>query len=186
MDAALEAVFAGAWALLARASVDPRHPARVVQLATRNADGAPRLRSVILRGVDQATRTVSAYTDRRSGKVAEIAAEPRVAVLAWDPEPRIQIRLSGRAEVLLTGPRWQAAWDAVPEAARRDYAQHRAPGTPCPAPPAGPGHPDPASHFAVLSVVVETLDWLRLAPEAHRRAGFVLDGGAPRGTWLVP
>lgn len=186
MDAALEAVLAGAWALLAKAAADPRRPARVIQLATRGMDGAPRLRSVILRGADQATRTLSAYTDRRSGKVAEIAAEPRVAVLAWDPGARVQIRLTGRATLHLAGPARQVAWDAVPPAARRDYAQEDAPGTPCPAPPGAPAHADPARHFAVLTVMVETLDWLRLAPEPHRRAGFILDGDAPRGTWLVP
>lgn len=186
MDATLAAALAAAWALLAKAAAEPRHPARVVQLATRGTDGAPRLRSVILRGADPATRTLSAYTDRRSGKVAEIAAEPRAAVLAWDTEARVQIRLTGRAELRLAGPAWQAAWDALPEAARRDYAQQGAPGTPCPAPPGAPAHPDLARHFAVLTVTVETLDWLRLAPEPHRRAGFVLDGDAPRGTWLVP
>jgi pyridoxamine 5'-phosphate oxidase len=186
MDETLAATLASAWTLLANAAADPRHSARVIQLATRGPNGAPRLRSVILRGADQATRTLSAYTDRRSGKVAEIAAEPRVAVLAWDAQARIQIRLAGRAELLLAGPAWQAAWDTVAETARRDYAQAGAPGTPCAAPPDEPAHPDPARHFAVLTVMVETLDWLRLAPEPHRRAGFVLDGDAPRGTWLVP
>lgn len=98
MDVALEAVLGGAWALLTRASADRRHPARAVQLATRGADGAPRLRSVILRGADAAARRARFHTDRRSAKVAEIAADPRVALLLWDPRSRVQLRLAGIGE----------------------------------------------------------------------------------------
>jgi pyridoxine/pyridoxamine 5'-phosphate oxidase len=88
MDATLEGTLASAWALLARAAADPRHPCRVVQLATVGLDGAPRLRSVILRGIEPAMRVLRLHTDRRSAKAAEIAVEPRVALLAWEARAR--------------------------------------------------------------------------------------------------
>lgn len=186
MDATLEAALASAWALLTGATVDPRHPCRIVQLATTGADGAPRLRSVILRGVDPAARVLRLHTDRRSAKVAEIAAEPRVALLAWEPRARVQLRLAGRAALLVDGPVWQAAWDAVPPSARRDYAQRNPPGTPVPGPPTSATLADPAQHFAVILLTVDRLDWLRLVPGAHRRAAFDWHVDAVRGTWLVP
>jgi hypothetical protein len=186
MDATLAKILASAWALLGGAAADPRHPCRIVQLATAGRDGAPRLRSVVLRGVDAAARVLRLHTDRRSAKVAEIAAEPRVALLAWDPRARMQLRVAGRAEVLTHGPAWQAAWEATPVGSRSDYAQADPPGTPAAAPPGAPRHPDPVRNFAVILLTVDRLDWLRLAPEAHRRAGFTWDGELPRGTWLVP
>ncbi|WP_439577480.1 pyridoxamine 5'-phosphate oxidase family protein [Elioraea sp.] len=186
MDETLEEALASAWALLVRAAGDPRHPCRVVQLATNGSDGAPQLRSVILRGVDPASRVLRLHTDRRSAKVAEITAAPRVALLAWEPRTRVQLRLVGGAETLTDGPVWQAAWQATPAASRRDYAQASPPGTPCHGPPAAPGGAGPARNFAVILFTVDRLDWLRLAPGAHRRAGFASDGDVLRGTWLVP
>lgn len=186
MDAALEVVLAGAWALLARAAAEPRHPARVVQLATRGADGAPRLRSVILRGADAAARNVRFHTDRRSAKVAEIAADPRVALLAWDPRSRVQLRLAGRAEVITDGPEWEAAWESVPATARRDYAAPLPPGIPLAAPAPTKGALDPAAQFALVILAVEALDWLSLERHGHRRARFILSGEPAHATWLVP
>lgn len=186
MDATLAETLASAWALLVRAAADPRHPCRVVQLATTGRDGAPQLRSVILRGVDPAARVLRLHTDRRSAKVAEIAAEPRIALLAWEARARVQLRLAGRAVVLTDGPAWQAAWDAVPPPARHDYAQRDPPGTFVLQPPAAPGSEDPARNFAVILLTVDRLDWLRLAAGVHRRAGFAWEGDAAQGTWLVP
>lgn len=186
MDTALAEILVGAWALLLRAAADPRHPCRIVQLATAGRDGAPRLRSVVLRGVDPAARVLRLHTDRRSAKVAEIAAEPRVALLAWDPRARMQLRAAGRAEILTHGPAWQAAWEATPVESRSDYAQVDPPGTPAMAPPGAPRHPEPERNFAVILLTVDRLDWLRLAPGAHRRAGFIWLCDLPRATWLVP
>jgi hypothetical protein len=186
MDATLAESLASAWALLVRAAADPRHPCRIVQLATAGRDGAPRLRSVILRGVDPAARVLRLHTDRRSAKVAEIAAEPRVALLAWDPRARMQLRLAGAAAVLTAGPVWRAAWEATPVGSRVDYAQADPPGTLAAVPPGEPTHPQPMQNFAVILLTVDRLDWLRLARGAHRRAGFTWDGGAAQGSWLVP
>jgi hypothetical protein len=186
MDATLEETLASAWALLARAAADPRHPCRVVQLATVGLDRAPRLRNVILRGVNPAMRMLRLHTDRRSAKAAEIAVEPRVALLAWDARARVQLRLAGLATVLTEGSAWQAAWDSVPPAARRDYAQRDPPGTPVPELPAASGSTDPMRNFAVILLTVDGLDWLRLARGAHRRAGFTWDDDVLRATWLVP
>lgn len=186
MDETIQAALASAWALLVRAAADPRHPCRIVQLATTGRDGAPHLRNVILRGVDPGARVLRLHTDRRSAKITEIAAEPRVALLAWEPRARVQLRLAGRVAVLADGPVWQAAWDAMPIGSRLDYAQTDPPGTPAAAPPGEPSHPEPERNFAVILVTIDRLDWLRLARETHRRAGFTWDGDMVRGTWLVP
>jgi len=43
---------------------------------------------------------------------------------------------------------------------------------------------DARQNFAVLAVVVHTMEWLHLAPDGHRRARFT---SAPeQAVWLVP
>jgi hypothetical protein len=164
MDATLAEILASAWALLVRAAADPRHPGRIVQLATAGRDGAPRLRSVVLRGVDPVARVLCLHTDRA----------------------RMQLRLAGAAAVLTDGPVWRTAWEATPIGSRADYAQADPPGTLAAVPPGEPTHPQPMQNFAVILLTIDRLDWLRLAPGANRRAGFAWDSGAVQGSWLVP
>ena len=62
-------------------------------LATASGDGAPSVRMVLARGVDE--RGVAFYTNRLSRKGREIAANPRAAgAFHWAPLGR-QVRLAG-------------------------------------------------------------------------------------------
>jgi pyridoxamine 5'-phosphate oxidase len=65
-------------------------------LATADAAGHPSARVVLLRGVD--SRGLAFYTNRESRKAAELAANPRAAiVLHWKTTGR-QVRAEGRIE----------------------------------------------------------------------------------------
>ncbi len=62
-------------------------------LATASPDGCPSARAVLLRGLDE--RGLVLYTDTRSRKGAELAANPRAAlVFVWPPLER-QVRVEG-------------------------------------------------------------------------------------------
>lgn len=185
MDSTLAALLDDTWRGLVRAAADRRHPWRTPVLATVAADGAPNARTVVLRAADPATRTLRLHTDRRSAKAAELARDPRVTLVFWDPRARVQLRLRGRAEVLHEGPEHARAWAATPPAARRDYATRLPPGTPIAA-REDVAHGDGAANFAVIRVRVMTIDRLALAAEGHLRAGFAWEGDEPRATWLVP
>lgn len=185
MDPALAALLDDTWRGLVRAAADRRHPWRTPVLATVAADGAPNARTVVLRAVDPTTRTLRLHTDRRSGKVGEIAREPRLALVFWDPRARVQLRLRGPAEVLSDGPEHARAWAATPPAARRDYATREPPGTPIPS-PRDVARDDGEANFAVILVRAMTIDRLALAAEGHLRAGFAWEGDEPRACWLVP
>jgi pyridoxamine 5'-phosphate oxidase len=68
-------------------------------VATATTDGAPSARAVILRGLDR--RGFVFYTDTRSRKGRELAANPRAAVaLVWDELER-QVRAEGRVEAVI-------------------------------------------------------------------------------------
>lgn len=82
-----------AWWEEGRATGDPWADAMV--LATMSPDGAPSARAVILRGLDE--RGLLFFTDTRSAKAVELAANPRVAlVMLWSALER-QVRVVGQA-----------------------------------------------------------------------------------------
>ena len=182
LDAAREAAFA----MLARGVADRRHAFHTPTLATIGRDGGPRLRTLVLRGFDAASRALRLHTDARADKFAEIAADQRVSLMGYDAGQRVQIRLDARASLHTSDALGEAGWAASAEYSRMCYAIQPAPGTaaasPLPAPQdAASGRPN----FAVIRLEFHRMEWLWLAAEGHRRALFTWDG-APTATWLVP
>lgn len=178
---------AEAFRLLARGVADRRHPFHTPTLATIGADGAPRARTLVLRGFEAEARTLRLHTDTRSGKHAELEAEPRCALHAYDAGAQIQLRLTGRARLHRDDWLADAAWAASRPFSRLCYAAPDAPGSPVAAPPAAPREGDGRAHFAAIALVFDALDWLWLDATGHRRARFTWhDGAAPRAEWLAP
>lgn len=72
--------------------------AEATALATADAAGRPSARMVLLKGADE--RGFSFFTNRESRKAAELAANPRAAlVFHWQPLRR-QVRVEGRVELI--------------------------------------------------------------------------------------
>lgn len=139
-------------------------------LATASADGAPQVRSVILRDWDPGRGVLAFATDGRSAKVREIRADPRVALVLWDDAAQVQVRLAGRAAVVADpDERWRR-WDRLGPGTRRGYATTTPPG----AAVAGPVARDDDEaawfdRFAWVEVVVDRVDRLDLAADPHDR-----------------
>lgn len=173
---------------LAAGAADRRSAFHTPTLATRALDGAPSLRTVVLRRFDPAARVLSLHTDRRSPKAAEIAAEPRVALHGYDAGRQVQLRLAGTARLHVDGPLVDAAWAASRPTSRATYATAQAPGLPVAVPPAAPQDTEAGrENFAVVTLRVDTLDWLLLAIEGHRRARFAWDSaGVLQAAWVAP
>lgn len=128
------------WKTLTRATVDKKHPWRVVGFCTAGVSG-PDSRHVILRSVDSSLCELYFYTDVRSQKVKDLQHNDAVALLFWNPKSREQLRVKGVAEVVgvdgaesaeknvRAGELWTKHWAKVPDHAKRDYATVEAPGT---------------------------------------------------------
>lgn len=184
----LDGTLAEAFRLLSRGIADRRSPFHTPCLGSVDAAGAPVLRTVVLRGFDPAARQLRIHTDLRSGKAAELRANPAVALHGYDPAAQVQLRLSGTATLHAEDAVADAAWAASRPFSRRCYAIAEAPGTPCAAPPGAPAD-DAAGrpNFAAVLIAFDRLDWLWLAASGHRRARFAWDAdGTPAATWLVP
>ena len=122
----LDAVWSHAWARLlagARGRDDPFHQG---VLANAAADG-PQARYAVLRAVDPDAATVGFHTDRRSPKLPQLQADPRVSWCFFGHGE--QVRLRGRVVLHLDDATADAAWAACGRASRATYTVPLAPGT---------------------------------------------------------
>ena len=184
----LAAVRATALALLSRGVADRRHAFHTPTLATIGLNGAPRARTLVMRGFDTATRMVRLHSDNRSGKFAELARDPRATLQLYDAGGQVQLRLEGVATLHTDDAVADTAWEATRAFSRIIYGVAPGPGTAIAAPIPAPAD-DAAGrpHFGVILLRVRVLEWLWLAASGHRRARFDwLADGEERATWLVP
>ncbi len=193
----LDAILAGIWSALREGAADRKNPMRTPVLATRGADG-PRARTVVLRGSSEVDRALAAHADRRSDKIKELQACPRVTWCFYDAAAKVQLRVAAEAHVLTEGPLFEEAWARTGVMSRRNYLAESAPGTARSSP--GSGLPGPLEerspteeesvagkvHFALIRTVARDIDWLFLRARGHRRARFRWDGVEWAGQWLTP
>ncbi len=188
----LDATFAALWRLLAEGAAQGRGGFHLPTLATIGPDGAPRLRTVVLRAADPESGTLRFHCDRRSDKAAEIGANPAAALAAYDAAAKVQIRVEGRAALHTDDAVAEAAWDGSRAMSRVCYGAEPGPGT---ALPAGGAYalPDETSaaatgrpNFAAVLVRAERLDFLYLDRRGHRRAAWDRREAGWRGAWLAP
>src|SRR5262249_38718074 len=116
------------WGLL-KDAVERRSPFTAMQLATVGADGAPKLRTIILRRFDQVSGTIAFITDRRAAKVREIAANPHVSLAGYDPTSNLQLRTEGTATIVEDEFERNEVWAALRPHTHVLFSTPFAPGT---------------------------------------------------------
>jgi len=198
------------WTELSRAVGDKGHPWRVMALATVDAEGEAQARHVVLRETQPAQRQLLFYTDRRSPKVEQIRRQDRGTLLMWNPQRGWQLRLKVHLEIIDSGLEVSSRWARLAlSPAAQDYLSALPPGTPLPArlslgtspnavddessmtqaersqaaaPTLGGVAAIERGHFAMVKAHVQTIDWLELHPQGHRRALWRDDAW----TWITP
>lgn len=188
----LDATLVEAWRLLARGARDRRSAFHTPVLATLRADGRPTARTVVLRAADPDRRTLRFHTDRRSRKSAEIAADPRVSMHFYDAAAKVQLCVDGRASIHAEDEVADAAWRDTRPMSRLCYRVEPGPGTEIDKPNVlsqeSPGADGEAGreNFCAVTIAVESIEWLYLAAEGHRRAQFRWEQRILSANWLVP
>ena len=175
----VDAIEAEVWSQLGRAPRERGHEWRVGVLAT--TDGATAdARSIVLRDVDTLHHTLVFYADSRSPKVRQIAQHPHGTIVLWSAtlswQLRLRVHLSVETAGLAVSSRW-ARLKMSPGA--QDYLSPLPPGTVVDTPVPERGSRE---HFGVVTARIDTVDWLELHADGHRRAAFDADGRR----WLVP
>lgn len=178
--------------MLARGAKDRRAASHTYTVVTIGRDGTPQPRIVVNRGYDPQTRTLRFHTDARSHKLDELRADSRVAVHVYDAKAKIQLRIQAIATIHSDDALHQSAWDATRDFSRICYRVMSAPGDALDDPAvlgftAGERDDEGVENFIAVTLAIQSLEWLYLASQGHRRARFVWDeAGQMMQTWLVP
>lgn len=184
------------WSCLESGVGAQRSPFTMVQAATLGLDGAPKVRTIVLRQVSRADHRLSFHTDARSEKVVELRRDPRIAIVAYDLDSLVQIRAEGVATMCDDEAQRRAVWQSSRPHTLLLYRAPLRPGTPIESPEeahvtANPGTgtattDDGYRNFCLLHVTVTRIDWLDLARDGHRRAVFDVSDDGYEGRWIAP
>ncbi|MEP7294568.1 MAG: pyridoxamine 5'-phosphate oxidase family protein [Burkholderiales bacterium] len=180
--ATLPEIEAAVWEQLAAAVGETAHEWRTPVLATVNGEAAD-ARTVVLREVDAREKQFLFYTDERAGKVAQVLNHPHGTVVMWSRKLSWQLRCHVRLAVEMSGLSASSRWARVRlTPAAQEYLSAMPPGTPLPDVIHRAGGEVPRDYFSVISAEVESIDWLELHRDGHRRAIF----GAQGARWVQP
>lgn len=182
--ATLGAIEAAIWQQLALCIADKSHPWRTPVLATVDGERAD-ARTVVLRELDERQKQLLIYTDERAGKVRQLLSHPHGTLVMWSQPLGWQLRCRVRLAIETSGLAASSRWARVRlTPAAQDYLSPLPPGAPVatPAPPPPPHEPVAHDYFAVIEAAIESIDWLELHPDGHRRA--VFNGHGAR--WVQP
>jgi pyridoxamine 5'-phosphate oxidase len=175
----LAAIEAALWRELLAAPQDRQHPWRTPVLATtdgRSGDG----RTMVIRAVDADLRELVCYCDARSAKALQAGTHPQGTLVMWSPalgwQLRLRVLLTINSDGLATSSHW-AHLKLSPAA--HDYLSALAPGSVLDHAIGARGE---RGHFALIEARVQSVDWLELHEEGHRRACFDTQGAR----WLQP
>ncbi|MBR8183976.1 pyridoxamine 5'-phosphate oxidase family protein [Burkholderia ambifaria] len=182
------------WSCLESGVGTQRSPFTMVQAATLGLDGAPKVRTIVLRQVSRADRLLAFHTDARSEKVAELRRDPRIAIVANDLDALVQIRAEGVASICDDEAQRRAIWQSSRPHTLLLYREPLRPGTPVESPEEAHATPSPGDaptddgyrNFCLVHVTVTRIDWLELARGGHRRAVFDLTDDGYEGRWIAP
>ncbi len=170
----LSAIEAALWQELASAAVDPQHPWHTPVLATTDGEMGD-ARAVVLRGVDSVRHRLTVFTDARAAKVAQLAAHPLGTLVFWSPALGLQLRVRARLQVHHDGLAVSSQWARLKlSPAANDYLSVQAPGSVLDNAMGARGQ---RAHFALIVAQVQSVDWLELHAQGHRRARFAGDAG---------
>lgn len=188
----IEDIDLSAWQTLAEAVSQPDNPFRYLSLSSVDAEGQAQARTLVLRRATQATRELEFHTDIRSAKWQELALNPRVTVLGYCHQSRLQLRLQGSAQ-RYDGDSELAGriWRSLPAHTQSTYTGGP-PGDMCDISADQPAESADNSagkaRFGVIIVQVNLLDWYQLQRGNNQRAllPYTDAGALDAARWVNP
>jgi pyridoxamine 5'-phosphate oxidase len=183
------------WSRLVTGAVKSRTPFHTPSVATF-ANGEVSLRTVVLRKTLPTERELRFHTDVRSPKWQELSQNPSISALFYDSTDRIQLRVKGKAVLHHTNEITAEAWQKTSLSSRKCYLTLFSPSSFTDKSTSGltndiehenftlaesdMGY----SNFGIVSIHVQSIDWLWLNHAGHRRAFFDYEKGV--NSWMVP
>ena len=153
-------------------------------------------RIVVLRKSNQKDNIVQFHSDIRSDKIEKLKKNPKAAMLFYDKEEKIQVRLKVECLVNHNNEITKESWSKTQHISRKCYLVDNGPGSESKIPTSGlkpeldnfeftmEQSEEGYKNFTVIQCKIKSIEWLYLAAKGHRRARFDLENN--RNTWLVP
>ena len=157
-----------------------------------NIDG----RIVVLRKSDQQNNLVQFHSDIRSDKIELLKNNPNAALLFYDKDEKIQVRLKVNCIINHKNDITKSSWEKTQHISRKCYLVDNGPGTESDIPTSGlkpeldnfdytkEQSEEGYKNFTVIQCKIKSIEWLYLAAKGHRRARFDLENS--KDSWLVP
>ena len=183
------------WDRLVTGAIKSRTPFHTPSIATLH-QGEVNLRTVVLRKTLPTERELRFHTDIRSPKWQELSQNPSISALFYDAVDRIQLRVKGKAVLHHTNEITAEAWQKTSLSSRKCYLTLFSPSSF--SEESTSGLTDDIEHenftlaesesgytnFGIVSIHVQSIDWLWLNHAGHRRAYFDYKKGM--NSWLIP
>ena len=153
-------------------------------------------RIVVLRKSDQHNNIVQFHSDIRSDKIEKLKRNPKAAMLFYDKDEKIQVRLKIECVVNHNNDITKESWSKTQHISRKCYLVDNGPGSESETPTSGlkpeldnfeftmKQSEEGYKNFTVIQCKIKSIEWLYLAAKGHRRARFDLE--TKKDTWLVP
>ena len=153
-------------------------------------------RIVVLRKSDQHNNIVQFHSDIRSDKIEKLKRNPKAAMLFYDKDEKIQVRLKIECVVNHNNDITKESWSKTQHISRKCYLVDNGPGSESETPTSGlkpeldnfeftmKQSEEGYKNFTVIQCKIKSIEWLYLAAKGHRRALFDLEN--KKDTWLVP
>ena len=154
-------------------------------------------RVVVLRKADQQNSFVQFHSDLRSAKIPKVKSNPNCALLFYDKEEKIQVRIKSTCTIHKNDDVTKEAWSKTQHISRKCYLVKDGPGTLSETPTSGlekkydsfdytkEESENGYKNFCVVRCKIKSIEWLYLAAKGHRRGIFNLEN-SKKFTWLVP
>ena len=183
------------WSMLTNAVKDRSSPFRIpVFICGDQSDFDGRI--VVLRKSDEANNLVQYHSDIRSDKIAKLKANKNAAMLFYDKEEKIQVRLKVECIVNHENDITKQSWLKTGHMSRKCYLLENGPGEKSNTPTSGlepeldnfkftmEQSEEGYKNFTVTQCKIKIIEWLYLAAKGHRRARFDIKNN--KQNWLVP
>ena len=158
-----------------------KHPYRFFALGTAH-NSKPGVRTVVLRDFNSTSMEFTIFTDARSSKVLSLKNNPEIALLFYDPETHIQIRVDARCVLIKNDDK---LFNKQTPSSQYDYTTTLAPGTPIET-ISSVSFLKENNHFMKLVFEASKIDFLQLNRVNHTRAVFGKVNSIWQGEFRTP
>jgi 3-hydroxyisobutyrate dehydrogenase len=183
------------WNRLVTGAIKSRNPFHTPSVATLSK-GEVSMRTVVLRKALPEERELRFHTDVRSIKWDDLMINPAISALFYDADARVQLRIKGTAELHHDNDITAKAWETTNLSSRKCYLTLHSPSSFTDSSTSGLSEDIEQekftlsesevgyANFGIVSIRVQSIDWLWLNHSGHRRAFF--DYEKESYQWMIP